>query len=398
MAQLMRYHKYPTASVRVQTFTCHSNETAVALSMIGGIYDWDLMPLEPGFSSSNAELEMVGRICYDAGVAMRMQYTAGGSAAFGGFEHDPLKKVFRYANAESYITTDTLGDDVIKNAILANLDAGFPVLLGIVAPNSSGQDEGHSIVADGYGYEDETLWCHLNFGWSGSCNLWYALPNIPASGYSFSIVSSVVYNVFPKGTGQLVTGRVTDEDGNALSNATVTASYRLGWSTTKVTTNVTTSATGIYAFRLPVSSFDGQRTFELSAKYGAGATKSSITATASSSSSPSVDFENRSYSYSKLSVGNSWGNNLVIVAAAGTDAAISEFGAAKDTGGIDGLCLSFTGTAGAKYIVEWKDSLTNSTWNVWTNALLGTEGELSVFLPFDATEAQSRFYRVRSAR
>ena len=84
------------------------------------------------------------------------------------------------------------------------------------------------------------------------------------------------------------------------------------------------------------------------------------------------------------------------MAAAGAEAEISKFSISDYSAGNEGFSLSFNGTAGAKYAVEWTDALTNATWNVWTNVFLGTEGALSVFLPIDAGSAQSsRFYRVR---
>ena len=45
-----------------------------------------------------------------------------------------------------------------------NLDAGYPVLFGIQGPVSAAS---HEIVCDGYGYDNSTLYHHLNLGWSG---------------------------------------------------------------------------------------------------------------------------------------------------------------------------------------------------------------------------------------
>ena len=187
MAQLMRYHRFPSTSVPAQTFNCYTNYGAISLSMIGGVYDWDSMPAVPTASATDAEREAIGHICYDAGVSVRMQYASGGSGAFGCFAHDPLVNVFGYASAESHFPADASApsSSELQNAILANLDAGCPVLLAITAPGSSGQDAGHMIVADGYGYEGETLWCHLNMGWSGSCDLWYAIPDMNTGTYAF---------------------------------------------------------------------------------------------------------------------------------------------------------------------------------------------------------------------
>ena len=313
MAQLMRFHKFPTTEVEKQTFPCYvgknfDNLTGVDLSLIGGVYNWDLMPLVPSSSTTDTEREMIGRLCYDAGVASRMAYTSQGSGTFAPFVHDPLVNVFGYANAESYFTTNAITDAEIESAILANLDAGYPVLVGI---NDNSGNSGHAILADGYGYEDNTLWCHLNMGWGGNNDLWYALPYIPAGSYIFTVVNSITYNVFPTGTGQLVTGRVTDQNGNPIEGARVSAVSRSLMSSFR--TNVTTSATGIYSVMIPISSRKS-RSVTLTASYGS-TTSSSKSATVSASSSPvDMDWDTGDYSYYEpgLSIGNSWGNDLTI--------------------------------------------------------------------------------------
>ena len=390
MAQLMRFHQYPTASIAAKTFTCYSNDVSVSLTMKGGPYDWNSMPLVPTSSITDTQREAIGRLCYDAGVAVRMRYTSGGSGAFTAFVHNPIKSVFGYANAQSYCINGSFSATEIAKTILANLDAGYPVLLGIEAPGSDGQDAGHAILADGYGYEAGTLWCHLNLGWSGSYDLWYALPDIPAGGYAFSIVNTVVYNVFPSDTGELVTGRVTDPDGHPMAGATVRASYTSR--NIRVTTNVMTSATGIYAFRLPMLS-SGSRTITLDATYGAASSGSATTSIRSSSSPSNLKWETGNYSsgFSGLVIGNSWGNDLVVTPADGTQPTVASFAAAT-RGGADGFSLSFAGTGGAKYDVLFSETLTNRNWSVVTNLLLGPEGSATLFLPIGNDDAG--FWRV----
>ena len=312
LAQLMRFHVYPTASVTLRTFTCYTNGVATSLTMKGGIYDWDSMPLVPNSSITDLQREAIGRICYDAGVAMRMQYTSDGSGAIP-FEYEPLRNVFGFANAHSYLTDDvttSLSDSEIRMGILANLDAGYPVLLGI---NTASGNAGHAILADGYGYADGTLYCHLNMGWSGSYNYWYAIPCISASGYSFSVVSSISFNIFPDRTGELVTGRVTDTSGKPIAGAAVSASmsYRQGFRTYTVTTNVLTSANGIYFLFAPANR---SCTVTLAATYR-GESSTKVTARTSASASPtSVNFATGEYGLPRtgLVIGNSWGNDFVI--------------------------------------------------------------------------------------
>ena len=392
LAQLMRFHEYPSASVAAQTFTCYSNAVSVSLTMKGGIYDWTSMPLVPNSSISDAQRESIGRICYDAGVAMRMQYTSGGSGALTSFAFDPLKSIFGYASAQSYLAgqVESLPESAIRNAILANLDAGYPVMLGISDAN---HDNGHAILADGSGDADGTLWCHLNMGWSGTSDIWYALPDIPTAQCTFAAVDDVVYNVFPNITGSLVTGRITDENGQPLEGATVAAriTYRSGWRNVTINTNVVTSATGIYAVFTPGTVTS---TVRLQASYGAASSGTATTSTSACSSPSSLDWQTGQYftSYSGLSIGNSWGNDLVVTAAAGETPAVSAF-EATESGRDDGFSLSFSGTGGARYVVEYRESLTGGSWGIYTNLLLSPAGGAALILPRNPT-APSGFWRV----
>lgn len=393
MAQLMRFHTYPTASVKSQTFTCYTNNVAVSLTMKGGTYDWDNMPLVPQTSITDAQREAIGRLCYDAGVAMRMAYNTtanGGSGAFVPFAHDPLCNVFGYANAQSYTVnyTESISEEQIKGAILANLDAGFPVLLGIYGSNAGG----HAILADGYGYADGTLYCHLNMGWSGSYDYWYSLPSIPSSP-KFTALNTVVYNVFPDATGELVTGRVLDPFGESLEGATVSVkiSYRKGFRTYTSTTNISTSSSGHFAVFAPAGL---SSTISLSASSGEWTSTNTVTATTTPSSSPiNMNYETGDYFYSLssgLNIGNSWGNDLYL---APTNAVAADFTAFSSIG--DGFAATFTGTPGARYRVEWTESLSPPAWNTFANVMIPASGEVSLTL--SAPEGvPSRFYRIVS--
>lgn len=392
MAQLMRFHTYPTASVKSQTFTCYTNNVAVSLTMKGGTYDWDNMPLVPQTSITDAQREAIGRLCYDAGVAMRMAYNTtanGGSGAFVPFAHDPLCNVFGYANAQSYTVnyTESISEEQIKGAILANLDAGFPVLLGIYGSNAGG----HAILADGYGYADGTLYCHLNMGWSGSYDYWYSLPSIPSSP-KFTALNTVVYNVFPDATGELVTGRVLDPFGESLEGATVSVkiSYRKGFRTYTSTTNISTSSSGHFAVFAPAGL---SSTISLSASSGEWTSTNTVTATTTPSSSPiRMDYATGDYysSNSGLNIGNSWGNDLYL---APTNAVAADFTAFSSIG--DGFAATFTGTPGARYRVEWTESLSPPAWNTFANVMIPASGEVSLTL--SAPEGvPSRFYRIVS--
>ena len=389
MAQLMRYHEHPKTEISANTYTCYVDDGATSLTMIGGTYDWENMPFVPEFSSiTSNQCEQIGKICYDAGVAMRMQYTGteAGSSAIAAFAHLPLKEVFKYENAESYIDTSGVDSKAMNTSVLTNIDAGYPVLLSI-AKYVGGKNpyiNGHAIIVDGYGYCGENLYCHLNMGWSGLDDYWYCLPNI---GTKFDTILAVVYNIFPDKKGQLLTGRVVDEKGNAISNATVTAKHN------GVTTNVTTSASGVYSFLIDLGD-ESEKNISIYANYGYGCSTETNTVTLTASSSPvEVDYKTGDYSYNNaLSVGNSWGNNLTVAPAQGDAASISTF-SPPDAGAEGNGNIAFSGTAGARYYLEYTDALTNQEWNIYTNILLNVEGADSIPIIFDAN-SPSRFYRI----
>jgi hypothetical protein len=65
----------------------------------------------------------------------------------------------------------------------------------------TGDPGGHAVVCDGYGYSLSTLYHHLNLGWSGNDDAWYALPTIDTDLGPFTSIHKCVYNVFVTGSG-----------------------------------------------------------------------------------------------------------------------------------------------------------------------------------------------------
>ena len=394
MAQIMRYHKFPS-SASPQTFTCYvgSGQTPTNITMVGGTYDWDAMPLEPSSSISDAEREMIGRICFDAGVSARMAYGFRGSSsgALGAYVHDPFKSAFGYTSAESYFVDEgSITGDIVESAILANLDAGYPVLLGICHVDSKGEaSNGHAIVADGYGYDDGTLYCHLNMGWSGSDDYWYALPDI-GTGYGFNTVNSVVYNIFPTNTGQLVTGRATDPYGNPMDGVVMAANIKKSkWSWRLYRETLTTDANGIFATFTPYQA-------TISAEYEGWASGGTTIATEASRSPSDIDWETGDCAVPQtgLYVGNKWGNDIVVGNANGAKASVASLSPATDEQSeSSSLSLSLSGTAGSWYNVERTYELNNPLWETVGSFIVPSTGSKSVSLPVEYG-IDSAFYRV----
>lgn len=296
-AQVMRYHEFPKIAVAKKEYPCKVNGKAVTLATIGGVYDWSLMPLVPDASISDAECEMIGRLTYDVGVASHMSYATDGSGTVAYYTEKALKNLFNYGQAVYAGQFDMMGQ--VGNTLLANIDAGFPVMMGI-----SGRAGGHEIVGDGYGYIDNALYVHLNLGWAGNSDAWYNLPDIDTEGGTFTLFDDIVYNIFPEDALEIVSGRVFGTDGKPITNATVYARDNLN----QPIASATTSETGIYALRLPANS-----TFSVNAAIGAlaGQAVSVTTGESRTHSTPNGIAETHAPTFA-ASVGNRWGTDLTV--------------------------------------------------------------------------------------
>jgi len=200
MSQLIRYHEYPSSGP-------------------SGIYVWGNMPLEPNWHITLAERQAIGHLCHDAAESVDTSYGSGGSSASLYDACREFRDTFGYSRSiHGYNSYNELGAALTK-MILPNLDAGHPVVLGVHSPGA------HGVVCDGYGYDTSTLYHHLNMGWSGHDNAWYNLPTIvcPEAGQSYSIVDTCIYNVFTSGSGEIISGRITDPEGEPISGVTVSA-------------------------------------------------------------------------------------------------------------------------------------------------------------------------------
>ena len=253
MAQLMRFHEYPSQGIGMRNFEIAVDDMAEYRTTrggdgMGGSYNWSAMMLQPDGTITEGQRQAIGALTYDAGLSVNMYYSNEGSGTDTLMAAEAFKETFRYANAIKGANGGyNLSEDFRNAAVLPNLDAGYPVLFGI-----TGSEGGHAIVGDGYGYQGETLYHHLNMGWGGNANAWYNLPtidverNIPPGEEEpmFSSVYKVVYNVFTEESGEILSGRILDEEGNPFENVTVTLS---GPSLATPRTAVT-NPRGIYAF------------------------------------------------------------------------------------------------------------------------------------------------------
>lgn len=288
LGQLMRTLRWPTSQIDAFSEDCSVDSEKLGTrvwsprrfpadsELDSWSFDWDAMPEDPAVSLNAwttasdmakfaAATNQIGALMLACGVAVHMSWDADGSGSFVPLAASALVDRFGYASAKSFVADDESDSsgipyDTLVRLVGSNLDYGLPVELGILDPV---QKAGHAILCDGYGYvggedgEDRTLYFHLNMGWEGQSDVWYALPRITTGDCDFTVIDEIAYNVFAKSEGGrsadgdgIVSGRVLDENGSPVSDVVITASDADGKAVEGVSD--TTDARGIFALRLPV--------------------------------------------------------------------------------------------------------------------------------------------------
>ena len=289
--------EFPLAEVKPNAHTISVDGVPQTATLAGGTYAWDDMPLVPANGATDEQRQNIGKLLSDCGIAVNMSYTEEASGATMLDQRKALLADFGYKQAVWYWPDKTDFDgtetDVLKNAMFANFDAGNAILLSI---------PGHAIVADGYGYEDETPFVHLNFGWGGYCDFWYNLPDMTKAGDEYTVVDGMNYNIFPDkgamtaadsyGTVAILSGRVLDDDGWPVAGLTVTVTKADGG---EVVAEPVTDERGIWSVVLEDEGVYNLRTITDDGQWLAEETDVSV------------------YPPSGNDVGNSWGHDLQLV-------------------------------------------------------------------------------------
>ncbi len=302
ISQIMRYHKYPDVLpfTSFVGYECYVDDAKQSLMPVADPddetqpkpYDWDAMTYVPAFGASEESREAIGHLTYDVGVVLNSLYSEQETSAvpesvlpaFQAFGYPCGHEYYSRLGFEDYYYTlklptseNTLtgSEELRQKVILASLDARMPVLMGIygfakrygIMTYNWG---GHAVVADGYAMLDvegeETTYVHVNLGWAGADDAWYNIPTIDTSsvgataadstGFAFQLLAAAGYNITSDSScagKELVTGRITDDDENGVSNAVVTVYGEDGLAIASTTSD----EHGIYFFWLPSgSSYD----------------------------------------------------------------------------------------------------------------------------------------------
>jgi hypothetical protein len=175
MAQIMFYYRWP-----IQGLGSHGGVT-----FSNYYYRWNEM-----LNSLGNYNQGVAEICYHAGVAVNMNYSATGSAASSSDIPGALQNHFRYSSDCEFLLQLGYSTSTWNSMIRTNLDNKHPLIYS----GSDASAGGHAWVCDGY---QGTDYFHMNWGWSGNANGYYYLNNLSAGGYNFSDWQGAVFDIYP---------------------------------------------------------------------------------------------------------------------------------------------------------------------------------------------------------
>lgn len=122
-------------------------------------------------------------LVFACGIACTQVYSSEGSGTFGVNQAYDAYLRFDFTTSE-LLTND---DPDLYDRLSQNLKDTLPAHLAVVDP---GWTTGHNVVVDGYNTDN---YYHVNFGWGGTYNGWYLLPeDMP---YNLTVVEGVIVDI-----------------------------------------------------------------------------------------------------------------------------------------------------------------------------------------------------------
>lgn len=197
MAQIMYYYKWPVVGRGQKSYASEIDGVGIIGSNFAEHeYAWDAMR---NTAAENLESEessaAVAQLCYDCGIASRMNYGTSGSGTHDDNAMEALYRYFGYKASTIRLEYRECysNDESWARVLRKELDNKRPVLYG-----GYGTSGGHEFVIDGY---DSNGYFHVNWGWDGSADGYFLISALkPNLSNNFSEGNSVVIGIMPDST------------------------------------------------------------------------------------------------------------------------------------------------------------------------------------------------------
>ncbi len=176
--QIMRYWRHPSYGTGSYSYwwggdnSCGGSTPGQTLSAdFNHPYDWWSMKRNYTIFYDSTQAAAVALLSSDVGIAWDMDYGRCGSGTYTHYGTHVYADYFKYLNTVIRYNRNAYPDaDSWFARIREELDASPPRPIQY-------RISGHSIVCDGY-MDTGTPYIHLNYGWAGSQDDWYAVDNL----------------------------------------------------------------------------------------------------------------------------------------------------------------------------------------------------------------------------
>ena len=232
MAIIMRYHYWPeSATENIIPSYQYDNKTKTHPEIKDDVtyyYDWISLPLTAAKNDDGTyptewdetRRTLLAQIIHRCGAMVKMDYGASASAAITSDAKGAMTTYMGYSNSaiqlyrSNYTNQEWL--EMIKSEIGTKESPGHPLLY---TGRNLIKEGGHAFVCDGYNQNNNQI--HINFGWGGKFNAWFAVcylgpANGEVEGSVYSSNDSAIFGLVPdkSGSSQLEIGglRLYDSD------------------------------------------------------------------------------------------------------------------------------------------------------------------------------------------
>ncbi len=130
---------------------------------------------------------LAAAVVFACGTACTQVYTSQGSGTF--YVDQAFEAYQRFGFTDCVLYRET--SDEMYATLISNLQAGYPAHLAVENPAGT---VGHNVVVDGYRESDGKF--HINFGYGGSLDNWYDIPD-PNFYQGMTKMEGIILNIIP---------------------------------------------------------------------------------------------------------------------------------------------------------------------------------------------------------
>ena len=130
---------------------------------------------------------LAAAVVFACGTALTQVYTSEGSGTF--YVDQAFEAYQRFGFTDCVLYREP--DSIMYATLISNLQAGYPAHLAVENPAGT---VGHNVVVDGYRESDGKF--HINFGYGGSLDNWYDIPD-PNFYYGMTKMEGIILNIIP---------------------------------------------------------------------------------------------------------------------------------------------------------------------------------------------------------